>query len=194
MKALHPVLIAGIPFDALITEGRSFSADIPEYPVETGYSVSDNISLKPQQVDLTLYITDTPVTWKDRTASMDETIRRIENLYFSRSLVAVVTADKTYSNMGIVNLGIKKSTELGYMKEISISLKEVMTTSSKTAVMPDSYGRSGTTGTNAGSQAVQASSGAQSGGGGENGGNSKSASTLFGITNAVSSWMNTRGN
>ena len=125
---------------------------------------------------------------------MDETIRRIENLYFSRSLVAVVTADKTYSNMGIVNLGIKKSTELGYMKEISISLKEVMTTSSKTAVMPDSYGRSGTTGTNAGSQAVQASSGAQSGGGGENGGNSKSASTLYGIKNAVSSWMNTRGN
>lgn len=55
-RNLKPVSIAGIEGDALISEDISYSADIPEYPVENGYNVSDTIILKPIQLSITLYI------------------------------------------------------------------------------------------------------------------------------------------
>lgn len=42
-RNLKPVSIAGIEGDALISEDISYSADIPEYPVENGYNVSDTV-------------------------------------------------------------------------------------------------------------------------------------------------------
>lgn len=45
-RNLKPVSIAGIEGDALISEDISYSTDIPEYPVENGYNVSDTIILK----------------------------------------------------------------------------------------------------------------------------------------------------
>ena len=52
--------------------------------------------------------------------------------------------------MGITSMQIKRSTELGFDKEVSLSLKEVPTTETKTAAIPASYGKSGATGANAG--------------------------------------------
>ena len=65
-RNLKPVSIAGIEGDALISEDISYSADIPEYPVENGYNVSDTIILKPIQLSITLYISDSPATWRNR--------------------------------------------------------------------------------------------------------------------------------
>ena len=52
-RNLKPVSIAGIEGDALISEDISYSADIPEYPVENGYNVSDTVILKPIQLSIT---------------------------------------------------------------------------------------------------------------------------------------------
>lgn len=51
-------------FDALIDQTIDYNADVPEYVTEKGFSVSDNVSLKPEELSMTLYVTDTPVTWK----------------------------------------------------------------------------------------------------------------------------------
>ena len=61
-KKLKPVSVAGIEFDALIDEQKALSATVPTYPVEEGFPVSDTIILDPLSIQLTLYISNTPVT------------------------------------------------------------------------------------------------------------------------------------
>ena len=68
----QPVSVAGIEFAALLNETQTYTADIPEYPIETGYTVSDSIILKPAELPLTLLITDTPLTWRGRVRSVSE--------------------------------------------------------------------------------------------------------------------------
>ena len=116
-KALRPVSVAGIEFDALLDESRSLSADAPEYPVEDGFVVSDSIILKPYTLDMTLYLTDSPVTWRQRLGGgqgrVQDVIKRLEDAYFAKEPVTVITSERTYSNMAITSITISKSLESG---------------------------------------------------------------------------------
>jgi len=100
-KAKQPVSINGIEFDALLDEERTLEADSPDYPVEDGFMVHDTIILKPMMLSMTLFVTDTPVTWKNRGHGgkgwTDSVIQRLESLYFSKQTVTVVTSSKTYT-------------------------------------------------------------------------------------------------
>jgi hypothetical protein len=152
-KAKKPVSINGVEFDALLDEDRTLEADAPDYPVEDGFSVSDTIILKPQLLSMTLYVTDTPVTWSKSHGGQGWTegvIQQLEGLYFEKKPVEIVTSDKTYKNMAIQSISISKSTDVGYARQIMIDFREIRVTSSKTTTIPDSYGKSGATGANAG--------------------------------------------
>ena len=194
---LKPVSIAGIEADALLSEEISYSADIPEYPVENGYNVSDTIILKPISLSLTLFISDTPATWSSRTGHKpsagrtQKICRKFEELYFKRTLVKVITSDKIYTNMGITSMNISHSKELGYARQISMSLKKVYVTQKSTVEIPQYILQSGKTGANAGkvSTSKSSSNGAGSSGNSNSGsksnsGNSEStkkSSILYGI-------------
>ena len=192
-KALRPVSIAGIEFDALIAESRTLSADTPEYPVETGYTVSDSIILKPETLDMTLYLTDSPVTWKRRFGGgpgrVQSVIKRLEDAYFGKEPVTVVTTDKTYTNMAIVSISISKTLEAGYAHEIPVSLKEIRVTKSATTTIPASYGKSGKTKSNAGTSGTKKSNtggGSSSTSSGTSGANPRRAgSILYNVANSV---------
>lgn len=154
-RARQPVSIDGIEFDALIDQSLDYEAQVPEYPTEEGFSVSDNISLKPETITMTLFVTDTPVTWRNRHGSgagrTERVVRQLQNLYFAKKVVTVVTSEAVYSNMAITNMSISKSTDTGYAREIPITLKRIVVTESKTVSIPASYGKSGATGASAGS-------------------------------------------
>lgn len=177
-----PVSVAGIEADALISDEVSYSADIPEYPVEKGYNVSDSIILKPVSLSLTLYISDTPVTWRARKGHKPSPGRtkkicnKFEKLYFQRKLVKVVTTDAIYTNMGITSMTISHSKELGYSRQISISLKKVYITQRKTTKIPKHVLQSGASSANAG-KAGTSSSSANAGSSSESGGGSSSKSS-----------------
>lgn len=64
-RAKQPVSVDDIEFDALIDSEEGYEADVPEYPTEKGFSVSDSIVLKADTLNMTLYVTDTPVTWRE---------------------------------------------------------------------------------------------------------------------------------
>lgn len=172
-RNIQPVSVAGIEFAALLNETQTYSADIPSYPVETGFSVSDNIALQPMELPLTLLISDTPLTWRGRARSVSETEAMLKELYFKKTTFTVVTPSGTFSNMGITSMQIKKSTDLGFDKEVSLSLQEVPTTETRTTAIPSSYGKSGATGANAGTASTSA--GSTSTGGGSSGGGSGSS-------------------
>ena len=168
-RNIQPVSVAGIEFAALLNETQTYTADIPSYPVEAGFSVSDNIALQPMELPLTLLISDTPLTWRGRARSVTETEAMLKELYFKKTTFTVVTPSGTFNNMGITSMQIKKSTDLGFDKEVSLSLQEVPTTETRTTAIPSSYGKSGATGANAGTASTGTGSTSSSGGSGGSG-------------------------
>lgn len=172
-RNIQPVSVAGIEFPAMLDETQTFTSDIPEYPVETGFVISDNITLQPMELPLTLLLSDTPLTWRGRVRSMSEVESMLKELYFSKTPFTVVTPSGTFESMGITSMQIKRSSENGYNKEVSLSLRQINVTATKTAAIPDSYGKSGATGANAGTASTSA--GSTSTGGGSSGGGSGSS-------------------
>lgn len=161
-RAKQPVSVDDIEFDALIDSEEGYEADVPEYPTEKGFSVSDTIVLKADTLNMTLYVTDTPVTWRERTGSgpgkTEGVVRRLKDLYFAKKILEVTTTDCVYSNMVITSMNIKKSVEVGYAREIPITFKKITVTASTTTQIPDSYGKSGATGKSAGTASTKAAS------------------------------------
>lgn len=161
-KGLKPVSIAGIEFDALIDEQKTMSATIPIYPVEDGFPISDTIILDPIKVQMTLYVSSTPVTWLYRHGSANDRVNRIceqmENLWLDKELVKVVTTDTIYKDMGITSITVKKSREIGYAREIAVSLQKVRITKARTVIIPSYVFKSGETMANAGAASVSSSS------------------------------------
>lgn len=152
MALRQPVSIDGIEFDALIESNEEYASDIPQYPVEDGYVVSDNITLKPLELSMTLFLTNTPVTHAMRHGispmRVDNVISRLMDMREKKDVVKIVTADKTYDNMGLTSLSIPKAVKGS--REISVSFTKVIKTSTEQVSIPASYGKSGKTATTAG--------------------------------------------
>jgi len=157
-RVRQPVTIDGIGFDALIDESKQYESEVPAYPVERGFEVSDAIILKPITLSMTLFLTNTPVTHRARHGSSPTRVadvsKRLEELYFSREQVTVVTNEREYRNMAIVSFELKKSLETGSSREIPITFQEIRVTEAQTTTIPASFGRSGASGTNAGAASV----------------------------------------
>ena len=82
----------------------------------------------------------------------------IERKWLEKELAKIVTSDTIYTDMGITSLSIKKSREIGYAREISISAQKIRITRRETAEIPDYILKSGKTQSNAGTASTSASS------------------------------------
>lgn len=193
-KARQPVSINGIEFDALISESRTLEATVPEYSVESGFSVSDAIILSPEKLEMTLYVTNTPVTWYRRhggdRSRVDSVVKQLEELYYAGEPVTIVTSDATYTSMAIESLTISKDLETGYAREIPISFKKIRITTAKTTTIPASYGKSGATAASAGTASTSTGSSGSGGSGGSNSGSNSSngnskSSILYSVANSA---------
>jgi len=142
--------------DALINSDEGLEADIPDYPIETGFMVSDTIIIRPKTLSMTLFLSDTPVTWRflGRPGRAQDVKARLKDLYYKKELVTVVTTDETYKDMGIESIHFPRTKENGSAYEMPIQLKQVQRTQTRTVGIPAGYGKSGTTGTSAGTSSV----------------------------------------
>lgn len=192
-RAKQPVSVNGVEFDALMDETRGFEATVPEYAVEKGFNVSDAIILGSETLNMTLFLTNTPVTWHRRHGSdqnrVESVVKQLQELYYGKKPVTVVTSDATFTSMAITSLTISKSLETGYAREIPISFKKIRVTQAATTTIPASYGKSGASGTQAGTANTSAgSSGGSGGGSGSKGNSSKGeskSSILYGAAKGV---------
>lgn len=201
-KATQPVSINGIEFDALISQEQTLTATAPEYTVEDGFPVSDNVSLDSEPLNMVLYLTNTPVTWYNRHGSSPSRVAQVEKqlkeLYFAKEPVTVVTSDDVFTDMVITSVGFKKSLETGFDREIPIAFKKVRITKARTATIPESYGRGGATGASAGTANTSAGSsgsgsgssggggsGSGSGSGGSNQNGNRKGSILYGAASSI---------
>lgn len=152
--ASEPVTIDGITFDALIDAEENWQSDVPAYPVETGFEVSDTIIIRPVTLTMNLFLTNTPVTWRNRHGAgpfrVQDVIERLKKLYFERTPVTVKTTDRDYEDMAITSIGLPKSVDTGSSRRIPITLQQIQVTETQAASIPAGFGRSGATGANAG--------------------------------------------
>ncbi len=169
-KAKQPVTINGLEFDALISEERGFESTVPEYAVEDGFSVSDAIIIGAETLSMTLFVTDTPVTWYGRHGSgpgrVEQVCKQLEEIFYNAEPVNIVTSDRTFTSMAIESMTISKSPEVGYAREIPISFKKIRITYASTTTIPDGYGKSGDTEAQAGTAGTSTESSGSEGGGG----------------------------
>ena len=158
----RPVTLAGIKFDALISQDEVFQAQVPDYPVESGYKVHDGVLPDALSINTTLYLTNTPVTWKHQIGVSRTRVKTVEarlrQIFWDREPVTYATSDRTYDNMVIESMTISKTEEDGYARKIPITLKQVEVTATRTGVIPDSYVRGGQTEASAGTASVSSDS------------------------------------
>lgn len=187
-KARRPVTISSggrsAVFDALMKSTDGYSSTVPSYPTEPGFQVSDSIIIESPTLSMTLYLAKNPITWKNSNGinRVEHHVAMLENLYFAKSVCTVSTTEKTYTNMAIESMSITKSEELGYDKQVEISFKKIIVTSSQLVSIPDSYGKSGATGaSNGAASTTQGNSGTGTGGSssGSDSGNGSSNSSLL---------------
>lgn len=190
-KVKVPVSINGIEFDALMSEDRGFEASVPEYSVEDGFSVSDAIIIGTEKLSMTLFVTNTPVTWYKRHGSSQSRVKdicdKLEKLFLEAVPVTVITNDAVYKSMAIESISFSKTLEQGYAREIPISFKKIRVTKARTTTIPDSYGKSGGTGTSAGSANTSTGGSGGSGGSGNSGSNDgkSKSSILYGVASSI---------
>ncbi len=200
MSPKQPASINGIEFDALLNMDYAMEASSPDYVVESGFTINDSIILSAEILNLTLFVSDRPVTFKGRFGSgngrVDQVVKALKDLYYKKELVSVTLSDSQYDDMAITSLTISRTNELGYAREIPITLKHVRSTESKTTTIPASYGKSGKTGASAGTAGTASgSSGASSGGSGssssavsgesDNSSGNSRASVLYSVASSV---------
>lgn len=148
----QPVNIGGIECDALIHHELQLENQIPDYPVEEGFSVQDTIIQNPKTLALTVVVTNTPITFREHASPnrVQEIAERFQELYKSRQLITVTSSKGVFQNMGITSISLPYDVSTKTSLEIPITLKEVLTTTAKTVAIPSEYGRGGDTGTTAG--------------------------------------------
>jgi hypothetical protein len=160
-KQVQPISINDVEFDALLDDGRTLPNSVPSYPVEDGFSISDTIIHSPQTLAVTVIITDAAVTHKSRghggAGWVARVTKQLEDLYWSGEPVTVKTPDKTYTEMAITDISISAYEGNGYAKQIAINFQKIEVVSSKTTTIPDSYGKSGKSGTNGGTASTNVS-------------------------------------
>ena len=63
-KLVEPAQIGDyLECDVILSRTTDFSAEVTEYPVEDGFSISDHCIRKPLKLQLEVLFTPTPVTW-----------------------------------------------------------------------------------------------------------------------------------
>ena len=166
-KAMRPASLDGILFDALLSQDEQYSAQVPDYPVESGYNVHDSVLPESLTIKTTLYLSNTPVTWKSRIGRSNTRVQVVEEhlreIFWNREPVTCEVSDKRWTKMCITSLTISKTEEDGYARKIPIELKQVEVTATKTGVVPESYVRGGKTEASGGTASTRASTGVSGG-------------------------------
>lgn len=179
-KLKSPVTVGNVKFDVLMNESIERSAEVPQYPVEDGYKVSDAILISPLTISITALISNMPVTWKNKFKGQSHRtkteVNKLIKLYEKKTPVSYYNRQKRYKNMAITSLSVPKTEEMTECVEISLTLQEIKVTKPKVVDIDASYMRSGTTGTYAGTAATTTTD--------ENDSTEKS-SVLYGLGSAV---------
>lgn len=171
MIANQPASLGGFEFDAIIKRSETMTNDVPEYATEEGYSASDNICIKPRELEVEAIISNSPVTWADRHAAspsrVETMLEELRQLCLSKKPMTFTAAGDSYENMCITSVTAPRQLEDGSSTRITLKLKQISINSTDTANISIKYARGGTSQQNTGAGQKSTSTASSSGSGSE---------------------------
>ena len=154
MLAKQPASLGGFEFDAIIKRSETMTSDVPEYATEEGYSITDNICLKPRELEIEAIITNSPVTWAEQHAAsssrVETMIEELRQLWLKKTPVQFTAAGDSYENMCITSITAPRTVEDGSSTRLTIKLKQASINSTDMANISVKYIRGGTSKKNTG--------------------------------------------
>ena len=140
---LTPVAIGKIQFDALLSIVEKFDANVPMNKTDRGYETTDDIIPNLMKVDMKLFVTPTPVTWKDVPSHVGrnpmDVVDALMALMNMRKPVFVTTYRKNYDNMMIQKLSVNKNSDIGYALEVDVSMVQLTHAPFGEFILPENY-------------------------------------------------------
>ena len=143
------VTINGYAIDAVVSEDVSFDADVTEFPVESGASITDHVRVKPAVISLDGIVSDTPIgpiaALRDNplfitpglggSLPSDEAYDALWRILNAAETITVATSKRVYDNMVLQSLAISHTATDGDSLRFKATFKQIaMVTTTRTIV------------------------------------------------------------
>jgi len=179
ITTLPPAVPLGVRFDASVGETHTDSAEVVSHPVETGIGITDHIRQLPDAIEISEIVTNTPIIFaaslqalapanspvvgaktpsSDRVTAAYEALRSIQR---NKALCQVKTSLRTYTNMAIETIAVRREAATGNVLDCTISMREVQFALSLSQDVPVPVDKAQQKAQNAGKKSKDAASSAQ---------------------------------
>lgn len=146
-------VITEIPLDVRVSTNHSFSAQVTEYPVESGAVITDHVHLRPVSITLEGLVSDSPVNvlpnsitplkgdvntgWNGVSTRSQDAYDVLQDVYTNRLPITYVSRYATFEDMIIEKLDIPQSRDRGSgALWFTLSLKKITTVETLAAALP----------------------------------------------------------
>jgi len=140
--------LVSIEFDANLSEGHSWTADITSNPVERGSEIADHIRNMPDQVNLVGFVTNTPflenqtsengsVIDNDSEDRVEKIIGKLRELKDKQSTLQVFTKYIVYTDMAIKSIDFTRDASNTNALIFTIQFQKILIVSTQTVDVPE---------------------------------------------------------
>lgn len=118
--------IGVLEMDVTVSENHSMRSDVTDSPVEDGTDISDHIRNAPRALTIEGVISKTPVNVQHfNPLRYRQAFKKLEQLHNDRVPVTVVTSFKTYKNMAVLQIDVRRDRDSGNIVQFTASLRQV---------------------------------------------------------------------
>ncbi len=127
------LIIDGYTVDAALTETHNLAADVTEFPVEDGSTISDHVIVKPRQYSCTGVISNSPLASisplrNAATAPATEGRQILEAILETKKVITIQTTLRSYTNMVMESLTFEESSTTGDALRFTASFRQITIT------------------------------------------------------------------
>jgi len=123
-------------FDLNTNEDYSLEADITEFPVEAGFSVSDHHVSKLRKFDITAIITNTPIDGDTTPQRALRAYEIIDDLCFTGRVLTITSGLRVWQNMQIKSYKIPRDYRTAQQVNVKLSFVEIRYVESESIDVP----------------------------------------------------------
>jgi len=124
-------------FDSCIDENYGGTAELTEFPVESGSTISDHVYNKPDRVTLHGIVSNYPLFEKIDLTRASRAYNLLNGIKSEKVLVDVVGGLTDYEQMAIVSVAAPRSVQNGNALDITLELKQVNFVNTQEIPMPN---------------------------------------------------------
>lgn len=114
----NPTKIAFLECHVMMEKSFSISSSVPDHPVETGFMVHDHVINNPAQLSMTVFVSNTPVTWFDYLGgpSADyvlDAMFAFDYIWSSKNPITIVTDNMIYDDYVMTSCTMPQDEKVG---------------------------------------------------------------------------------